>query len=220
MKMHPWTRPAIGLLLALAGAAASAQERHVALYGSLGTGIGVGAATPLTEALNLRVDVTFGKISKDFSTDTVDYDGDFKLRNFGAYADWKPFRGSFRTAVGLVYSRTRAELVGVPRNGTFTVGNATINAAGESITATARMPRLRPYVGIGWGLADLGTPGFTWGLDLGVIIGRPRSDLQVTPAIAAAAGDANVELERQRLRDEVRKVRVEPVLKVSAGYVF
>jgi hypothetical protein len=215
----PWAQACIALSLSLACAGAWAQPK-VAIFGSLGTGVAVGAATPLTDTLNLRTDITFGSISRDFSTDTVDYDGDFKLRNFGMYGDWKPFRGVFRTSLGLVYSRTRAQLVGEPRGGTFTIGNATVAAAGESITATARMPRLRPYVGIGWGLADLSTSGFTWGLDLGVIIGRPRSELRVTPGLANAAGEANVEQERQELRREVRKIRVEPVLKASVGYVF
>jgi hypothetical protein len=215
----PWAQACIALSLSLACAGAWAQPK-VAIFGSLGTGVAVGAATPLTDTLNLRTDITFGSISRDFSTDTVDYDGDFKLRNFGMYGDWKPFRGVFRTSLGLVYSRTRAQLVGEPRGGTFTIGNATVAANGESITATARMPRLRPYVGIGWGLADLSTSGFTWGLDLGVIIGRPRSELRVTPGLANAAGEANVEQERQELRREVRKIRVEPVLKASVGYVF
>ena len=219
MNNKPWAQACIALSLSLACAGAFAQ-RHVAVFGSLGTGAGLGVATPLTDSVNLRADVTLGSISKDFSTDTVDYDGDFKLRNFGVYGDWKPFQGYFRTSLGLVYSRTRAQLVGEPRGGTFTIGNATVVATGESITATARMPRLRPYVGIGWGLANLAAPGFTWGLDAGVIIGRPRSELRVTPGLANAAGQANVEIERQRLRDEVRKIRVEPVLKVSAGYVF
>lgn len=219
MSHKPWAQACIVLTFSLAGAGASAQA-NVALYGSLGTGVGIGVATPLSSSVNLRADLTGGSISRDFDTDTIDYDGDFKIRALGLYGDWKPFGGTFRTSLGLVYSRTRARLVAEPRGGTFTLGNVTVNAAGESITATARMPRLRPYVGIGWGLSDLSRPGFTWGLDLGAIIGRPRSELQVTPTLAAAAGDANVELERQRLRDEVRKVRAEPVIKASIGYVF
>jgi hypothetical protein len=219
VNIKPWAQACIALSLSLACAGAFAQ-RHVAVFGSLGTGAGVGVATPLTDTLNLRADFTVGSINRDFETDTVDYDGDFKLRNFGVYGDWKPFQGYFRTSLGLVYSRTRARLVGEPRGGTFTIGNATVSAAGESITATARMPRLRPYVGIGWGLADLSRPGFTWGIDVGAIIGRPSSDLQVTPGLANAAGAANVELERQELRREVRKIRAEPVLKASVGYVF
>lgn len=219
MIRKSWPPACLALTLSLASAGAFARN-NVAIYGSLGTGVGIGAATALGPSLNLRADVAIGTISRDFDTETIDYDGDFRIRNLGVYGDWKPFGGSFRTSLGLVYSRTRARLVAEPRGGTFTVGNVTVNAAGESITATARMPRLRPYVGIGWGLADLSRPGFTWGLDLGAIIGRPRSELQVTPTLAAAAGEANVELERQRLRDEVRKVRVEPVLKASIGYVF
>lgn len=219
MNHKPWAQACIALSLSLACAGAFAQ-RNVAVFGSLGTGVGLGVATPMTESLNLRADFTVGTLSRDFSTDTVDYDGDFKLRNFGVYGDWKPFQGYFRTSLGLVYSRTRAQLVGKPRGGTFTIGNATVNANGESVTATARMPRLRPYVGVGWGLADLSRPGFTWGLDLGAIIGRPRSDLRVTPGLANAAGEANVEIERQELRDEVRKIRAEPVIKASIGYVF
>jgi hypothetical protein len=213
-------RPAAAVVLALACAASHAQQRHVAVFGAIGTGIGLGVATPLTDSVNLRADVMVGHQNRDFSTDTIDYDGRFKLRNLGVYGDWRAFNGSFRASVGAVYATTRAHLNGVPRNGTLTIGNTTVNAAGESITATARMPHLRPYVGIGWGLADLSRRGFTWGVDLGAIIGRPRSDLQVSAGLAAAVPAADIELERQRLRDDVRKLRAEPVLKLSAGYVF
>jgi hypothetical protein len=219
MQEKLWRTAVVAVALGLACAAASAQ-RNVAVFGSVGTGIGIGVATPLTESVNLRADVMVGRLNRDFSTDTIDYDGRFRLRNLGVYGDWRAFNGSFRFSAGAVYANTHADLNGVPRNGTLTIGNTTVNAAGESITATARMPHLRPYVGIGWGLADLSRRGFTWGVDVGAIIGRPRADLQVSAGLAAAVPAADIELERQRLRDDVRKLRAEPVLKLSAGYVF
>jgi hypothetical protein len=220
MNWSCWKKPAIALLAGLACAAAGAQQRHFAVFGAIGTGVGLGVATPMAERLNLRADAMFGRLNHDFSTDTVDYEGKFKLRNFGVYADWLPFRSAFRASLGIVYANTRADLVGRPRNGTLTIGNTTVSAAGESITGTARMKRWRPYVGIGWGLANLDAPGFTWGVDLGAIIGRPDADLQVSPGLAAVVPAADIELERQRLRDDVRKLRAEPVLKLSVGYVF
>jgi hypothetical protein len=215
-----WTKAGAALACLIACAAAHA-ERNYAVYGAVGTGIGLGVATPITDSVNARADFMFGRLNRNVSTDTVDYEGKFRLRNLGAYADWKPFNGVFRLSGGAVFADTTADLRGVPRTGSFTVGNAVIAAAaGESITAHVSMPKLRPYLGIGWGLSDLRTKGWTFGLDIGAIIGRPKSDLQVTPLIAAAAGPANVEIERQRLSDEVHKLKAEPVIKLSVGYVF
>lgn len=210
-----------GLALALAVAGASAQaQRNYAVYGAIGTGVGVGVATPLNDTLNLRADVMLGRIDRNVSTTNVDYDGKFRLRNVGAYADWKPFGGTFRVSGGAVYADTDATLRGVARGGNFTIGNTTVSAAGESVTATVSMPRLRPYLGIGWGLSDLRAKGWTFGLDIGAIIGRPRSSLTLSSGLAAAVPAADVEIERQRLRDEVRQLRAEPVIKLSAGYIF
>jgi hypothetical protein len=220
MKKFPWAKSSLALAFGLACAAAGAQQRHVAVFGSIGTGAGFGAATPIGERVNLRADAMFGRLDRDFNTDTIDYSGKFRLRNVGLYADWVPFNVAFRASLGIVWANTRANLVGVPRNGTLTIGNTTVAAAGESITGTARMKRLRPYVGIGWGLANLNAPGFTWGIDLGAIIGRPDSELRVSPGLAAVVPAADIELERQRLRNDVRKLRAEPVVKLSVGYVF
>jgi hypothetical protein len=218
---RPWMKAGVAFLVGLACAGAGAQERHVAVFGAIGTGIGFGVATPINERFNVRADAMFGRLNRDFSTDTVDYEGRFRLKNLGVYADWVPFNNAFRASLGAVYARTTADLVGRPRGGTLTVGNTTVNAAGESISATVRMKRLRPYVGIGWGLANLNAPGFTWGIDLGAIIGRPDVErFELSPGLAAAVPAADVELERQRLRNDVRKLRAEPVLKVSVGYVF
>lgn len=219
MKRNALLKTCLAIAIGLGCGAASAQ-RNVAVFGSIGTGIGIGAATPITDSLNLRADIMLGRLNRDFSTDEIDYDGRFRLRNVGVYGDWRPFNGNFRTSLGLMWSDTRVELVGVARGGTFTFNGQPVSAAGESVTATAKMPSLRPYLGIGWGLADLTKKGFTWGVDLGVAIGKPKTDLQVSPGIAAQVSAADIEAERQRLRDEVGKFKAEPVIKLSAGYIF
>ncbi|MBL0093530.1 MAG: hypothetical protein IPP50_15065 [Piscinibacter sp.] len=78
----------------------------------------------------------------------------WKFSTLGVYGDY--FLGSsFRFTAGALIGQRKASGNGVATNGTITINGTTYPAAGESVDAEARFWSFAPYLGIGFGHAQV-----------------------------------------------------------------
>lgn len=215
------------MVLSLLGAPVRAQEPTTAplnlgLYGVAGSGgWGLGLNRPVTPAWGLRAEWAQATISDTYTQDQISYRGDIRLRGSGVFADYRPFDGSFRLVLGAAAGRTGGELLAEPRNGQITLDGQTFNASGNSLRAAIHYPSSMPYLGLGWGHGRLNATGWTFGLDLGVAIGKPRVRLTATGDLLAQPGAADaLAAEERKVQNDLNGIGVLPVFKFSAGYQF
>ncbi len=215
----------LGLLL-LSGAALAQDSPpaplNLGIYGVVGTGgWGLGVNRPITPAWGLRGEIAQATVSRTYTEDEVRYRGDVKLRGSGVFADYRPFDGSFRMVLGAAIGRTGGELLAEPSNGTITLDGQTFNATGNSLRASILYPSTMPYLGLGWGHGRLNAAGWSFGLDLGVAVGKPKVRLTGSGDLMAQPGAADaLAAEERKVQDDLNGIGVLPVLKFSIGYQF
>jgi hypothetical protein len=216
-------------LAAPAEAAGSAPDLAVAVRaGTLGAGLEFDLG--LSSALGLRVGYSGFNISHSLTTTDVDYSGRLELRTLTALLDWYVFRGGFHLTAGLARNGTRLDVVGRPRQGSFTLdGTSYPTSQLGSLTGSVRLGNsTAPYLGIGWG-NPAGTDGRVhFLLDLGAIYGgAPSVALAAQCGPAAPAGGAlcsqiqgNAGAEGRRLAHKVDFLRWYPAVNVGIAVRF
>lgn len=211
---------AAGLVLALLSGSAMAQG--VGVYGVAGTGgLGLGLNLPVGPAFGLRGELAQLTTSDTYTEDQITYKGDLKLRGNGVFADFRPFLGTFRLVAGATFTGSSAALQAQTTDGTVTIDGQTFSATGNSLLATIKYPNTMPYVGVGWGHGRFNQPGWTFGLDLGVSIGKPKVTLTGSGGLLAQPGaSAAIAAEERKVQDDLDSAKVLPVIKVSVGYNF
>ena len=215
----------MGLLLVSGSSLAQDTARptlNLGWYGVAGTGgLGIGVSRPVSSAWGLRGEVAEASVTRAYTENDVRYRGEVQLRGSGLFADYRPFHGSFRLVLGAVVGRTGGELLAEPANGTVTLDGQTFNATGNSLTASIRYPSSMPYVGLGWGHGRSSRTGWTFGLDLGVAVGKPKVRLTGDGDLLSQAGAAEaLAAEQRQVQQELDRIGVLPVLKFSIGYQF
>ena len=210
----------VGLTLTLMSGSAMAQG--VGVYGVAGTGgLGVGLNLPIGPAFGLRGELASLTESDTYTEDQITYKGDLKLKGNGVFADFRPFMGTFRLVGGVTFGGSAAALDAQARDGTVTIDGQRFDAAGNSLRANIKYPSNMPYVGVGWGHGRFNEPGWTFGLDLGVSIGKPKVSLTGSGGLLAQPGaSAAIAAEERKVQDDLNSARVLPVVKVSVGSQF
>lgn len=111
----------VGLLLtacatiAVAAPAAAQTQSGGVSVGVTGGTLGIGPELGYRgNSFGVRANATFLGIGRDVDSDGINYDGDLKLRSFGAMVDFYPFGGGFRISPGARITRNRVELVATP----------------------------------------------------------------------------------------------------------
>jgi len=200
--------------------AASAVVHGEEVYLGVGTtGWVVGGTHSFDFPAALRIEANGLDYSRSVDTTDINYDGKLKLVGGSLLFDVFPLgQSSFRLTGGIVVSNNRITAVAVPRNGTFTINGQTVPATGESITFTARQPKVQPYLGLGFGHTR--SKGWGFFFDLGATYGNPKVDLTATPGLVLAVGQANVDAEKQSVQDKADKFRFYPVVKLGWSYTF
>ena len=184
------------------------------------TGASGGYARAVSRHLGARIEVNALDYDLRFSSDDADYDATVSMDTIAAFVDYFPSsRGRFRITLGALSGERRVDLVGTRDSGTVTINDTQYDAAGEHMTGTVEWPAAAPYVGIGVGHRR-GARGFSFVADLGVIYGRPEVTLAASPGLARAAGNDNIESERERVQAEADRYKLYPVLKFGIGYAF
>ncbi|RZT41909.1 hypothetical protein [Cupriavidus agavae] len=212
------------LSAAVVAAALGSPALHAhEVYAGIGTeGVGAGFAYALDDHFNARAEINGFALSRNFSSGDLNFDARAKLLHGGLYADWFPAPASvpFRLVAGVLVGDDRVNATASSANGTYDINGVVVPANGETVTARVRFPTARPYLGIGFGHTPNGKAGFSMYFDLGVAYGRPRVDLNVPASLAAQAGQANVDAERQELQDKADKLRFYPIVKIGVTYRF
>lgn len=219
----------IASIFSAASFAALASEEastNISSYGSLGTqGIGAGVSMRLNERSALRLEMNGLSVSKDFSEDSIDYEGKLKNNSIAALYDWhfSP-ASSFRVTAGLVFNDGGLEASGTSGvAGSYTVGGTTVAVgAGERVDVNADFRKISPYVGIGWSKVAK-DKGFSVFGDIGAFYAKPDVRLSLSPTLNTAvnAADPNaVERETDKIQDRFDKLKWYPVLRVGLRYTF
>lgn len=199
-------------ILAAATLVAAAGGVHAAGVGARVGTLGVGGDVAWSVAPTLSARLGYSRLSwgRDYSTDTVRYDGDLKLSNFNALLDFSPL-GPFRLTGGMIFNNNRYEANGVASAGTVS-GDVKVGR------------RAAPYLGIGYG--NVSGAGVNFYADLGVMfMGSPKASLNATcgPAVGAAACTAfqnDVRQEEARLEDRLKRFKYYPVINIGLTIGF
>jgi hypothetical protein len=126
----------------------------------------------------------------------------------------------FRFTAGVLVGSDGLSGDAMSMSGTYTVNGVTVPTNGEAIHAKLKYPTVRPYVGIGFGHTALAKKGFSVAFDAGVAYGKPSVSFDVPADIAAAAGQENIDAERQSLQSKANNLKFYPIVKVALTYRF
>ncbi|MGI9295891.1 MAG: hypothetical protein ACR2PS_18060 [Pseudomonadales bacterium] len=219
------------LTMALLPATSQAESALSASFGT--TGLGVEWITPLNDKLRARVMLTYIGIDGDLEEEDIDYEIEFDSANFGAVLEWHPFGGSFRVSGGLVGTNFGFDLLSDSAQQSYDIGNDTYSG-NLQLEGDVEFADVAPYFAVGWS-SDLDDYGLYLGLEFGVLyVGSPRLSLDASGEIISedinngqpvnvgnnADFQADLELERQNLEDEVEDYSLYPILTFSVGYRF
>ena len=222
--MRTVTALAIAATAAFSASTAAAQDQRIGVFvapqiSTLGLGAEVGYQ--VNDYVAIRGGANAFNISRSFKVDNVDYDGDVKLKSFGAMADVFPFGGGFRVTGGLRLNYNEGELTGTPMGGNYTINGRSYSAADVGqLEGEVTFNRVAPYLGIGW-MGSVFSPNLYVGADLGVMFqGKPKVKLGATNSSIAGTFATDIEAERRKVEDDLKDFRFYPVLAVSVGYRF
>jgi len=184
----------------------------------------VGYAHAVNQQLGLRVDAgTTGSMTRDRSESGIDYQVKFKYNRVGLFGDYFPFGGRFRLTGGLTINDTaltlKSKFDGVTP---VTIGDSPITPqADDFFEAKVKIPRITPYIGIGWG-HHAAERGFGFVADVGVSIGRAKVSIRenLTENYPGLITQADVDAETKELKDNVGKVRLLPHVAVGMSYRY
>ena len=185
-------------------------------------GGGIEVAKGLSPRFGLRGGFNYFSYQYDATEDDVAYDLELELKSFGVFADYHPFKGSFRISGGLLLNGNGLSGKAKP-SGSFDIGDKTYTAAEiNSINLDVSYNSLAPYLGLGWDttFGDDEHWGFTF--DVGLIYsGAAGVTLGVNHNLTGATA-SDLETQRQKeqndLQDELNNLEWWPVL--SAGIVY
>jgi hypothetical protein len=197
---------------------AHAQE----IYAHGGTlGAGVGAALPLTTWVGVHAEFEGLGFSHTVDVNDNQYDGHLKLLQGGLYLDLFPFSSSgFRVTAGALINDDELTAHAVPNaQGNYKIGDDYVPAVGAAPSATATLPRVMPYLGIGYGHKPV-AKGFGLTFDLGVAYGRPRTSYSVPEIYTLFTTQANIDKQEQDINDKVARYKLYPVVQIGVSYHF
>jgi hypothetical protein len=185
-------------------------------------GIGPELDAKLSELpFGLRVGGNFYSLTRNVSSNDIEYRGKADLQSGALTADWYPFFSGLRLSGGIRLNGNKATVDALPdAGGTITVNHVAYSTAGSSVNGQVTFRDIAPYAGLGYSSTLFG--GLTLGVDLGAMFqGTPRVSLAAQGQITQAPGfGANLAQETQSLQDKVRDFSIYPVAEISVGWRF
>ncbi len=180
-----------------------------------------GVSLQVYRSLSSGFNVSLGAGIFSFNANNVEHtsdyrvDGDLKLSNVSALADWFPFESSFRFTGGLVVNLNKVSAVITPTV-TKTTGNIqyTPDKLGN-VTADITFQKVAPYLGIGFGNPTSGSPGLGFTFDLGAFYqGSPQATMTGTKLLTP------MDSQGPQLQDNLKWFQFYPVLSLGISYKF
>ncbi|MBO26305.1 MAG: hypothetical protein CMI33_06880 [Opitutales bacterium] len=181
-------------------------------------GGGLEFAKGLTPSFGLRGGFNYFTYGYDATESDVEYNLDLELKSLGLFADWHPFKGSFRLSGGFLINGNGIEGKAKPTTANFEIGDGTyaLNSASLEISYNT----FAPYFGLGWDTTFGDEDNWGFCFDLGLVYsGSPEASLIVDPTAGmTAALTADVKKEEADLQESLDDFEWWPVL--SAGLVY
>jgi hypothetical protein len=214
----------IAVAVAAAVLAVSAVQSHAhEIYSTVGSeGVGLGYGYSISKSVDVRADFNYLGFNHGGELDGTGYNATARLAHAGLYADWFPLDGiahGLRLTAGALIGNDRAYGSLDGNNGSITINGHTLSTYGQSIYAKAKMPTVRPYIGIGYGHNAL-AKGFSFIADVGVAYGKPKMEYNLPVGLEEAVGSDNVAAQEAKWQDTANRVRFFPVVKLGAAYRF
>jgi len=175
---------------------------------------------PAVLPVGLRIGGNFFSLTRNISSNDIEYHGKADLQSGAFTADWYPFLVGFRVSGGIRLNGNKATVDALPNNGTITINHVAYSTAGSSVNGQITFREVAPYAGVGYS----GTLpfGLTLGFDLGAMFqGTPRAELAAQGAITQAPGfAANLSQETSSLQNKIKDFTVYPVAEITMGWRF
>lgn len=190
------------------------------IYAGLGLGgLTLGLSKSLSKDMVARIDYTAGfNTSKNGRREGVDFSGKLKQGSAGAYVDYFPFDNGFRVTGGLTLNSTKFQLNST--GGNATINGKPINLTGYVFNVAIEQPKATPYVGIGFGHRPTNGKGLGYHLDVGAQIGKFKTSVSQNVVGVAGITQSDVDAEAAKVRDNVNKLRLWPVVSAGLDYRF
>ncbi len=188
-------------------------------------GVGIEVSTPISENLAIRFNINGASYSRSETEQEIDYDGDIDFFNAGLMLDYFPIEdSSFRLSGGAYYNGNELSAIAKPRNGTYSLAGIEYDAELiSSLNAGGDFDEFAPYIGLGWG-NNTSLEGFSFSLDVGVLVSSPNVDLDVTRGAATDAEwnliQKSAENEQDAIDDDYNDIAVYPVVMLGVTYRF
>jgi hypothetical protein len=203
----------------------AAHAQPVAL--NLGTtGIGAEIGHGFNEWLGMRGSYGMYNYGYDYTESDVRYKGKLKIGVGLLTADVHPFAGVFRLSAGLGYNNTRIDADADTTTGTIEIGNNTYQTSEVgTVRGEVHFQKTVPYVGFGWGTKAMGSSGFFFTSDFGVLFSKASGSVTGECAAGIPANictqlQADLQTESQEFLREVEKMKYYPVVRIGLGYRF
>ena len=210
VKYHKWL-----LVVTLVAAAGSTQAAGIGVRAGT-TGLGADLGWDIAPTLGGRIGLSGMNFNTEVETGSVRYDAKARIVNLNLFLDWSPL-GPFRITGGFIPNNNKVDLVGQP-------GSGAAIPPGSSLTGTVKPEKpFAPYLGVGYG--NVWTAGVNFYADLGIMFqGSPQVSLSLNCGTAdpvqCAAAQGQVETERQRVQDELKRFKYYPVLNLGITIGF
>lgn len=203
-------------------------------------GIGIEAATPLSNRLNLRGGFNFFNYSRGFNNDGIHYDGTLNFRSAEAHLDWY-LLGGFHISPGVLFYNGN-KITGnasVPSGQTFTLGGtqyASDPTGVAPVTGTGKLtwPKAAPSILAGFGNI-LPRSGRHFGFNFefgGEYMGAPAATLNLrgtacntsTGVCANAATDpgiqSSIQAQEKKINHDLSPFKFFPQISLGFGINF
>jgi hypothetical protein len=214
-----------GLLAAVSAPAAAQILPGVSVTPELSVStLGIGPELDIRPAvlpLGLRIGGNFFSLTRNISSNDIEYHGKADLKSGAFTLDWYPLWGGFRLSGGIRLNGNKATVDALPNaDGTITINHVAYSTAGSAVNGQITFRDIAPYAGLGYSASLLG--GLSLGLDLGVMFqGTPRASLAAQGLITQAPGfSADLAQETQSLQNKVKDFTLYPVAEVTVGWRF
>lgn len=172
----------------------------------------------LSERINLRLGINSYTYSYDDTIDDVRYDIDLELKSGALILDWHPFAGGFRLSAGMLSNKNGVDLKATPTANVTIGGNTYPAAAVGTLDGDVSFKKSAPYVGLGWGNAVVGNTGLGFSVEIGALFqGSPDVKLSSSNGLVS---QADLNQEAREIEDDLKNLKVYPVISVGLSYTF
>jgi hypothetical protein len=186
-------------------------------------GPGLEIQEKINNMIGFRLGVNYLPFSTSFTADDVKYKTEFSWKSVSLLADIYPFSGIFRITGGAFYNGNNVEVSATPGEPVKIGDNTYSPAEIGNLTGSVDFKKIVPYAGLGWSGGRASSGEWTMSFDLGVMFqGSPSvNNLSASGLLGSDPSfNADLDAEREDIKDEMDSYQYYPVVAFSLGYHF